>query len=467
MPSCSNSSNISSAINSFNITQGSGGSRFVVQINQVAGLTVGNVIRYDVPTSGYTGSKADTPENAEVFGVIESYIPTTSKFNVVMSGSVDLDSSKFAAIPTSPSGAGGGNDIYFLSGITAGVLQNLAPANIDHITKPVYQVAPHGTYSGSVINYSGYRLGGDIQAGLDTVNILARVGSLQFIFDATTAFDAEEQRLRQFGFDNTGTDVWPIFQLDPAVAYDWKLESIRMDTNYVLLRKIDFPDVTNNVFPIINGGWVERVKVDSGTNITRSTVRGKAVQQFNNQFYNDSAAESSWYGQVLDWDETTRYLYILRPTVIDPNLMIDILNYMANPALPLTIRTTSTPQLPSATGTILLQTVPITSTNRSIQFVGFVTPTIKFTGEGTGQNYPFYFQTIYDPFNTNTPETVGVYAKVYMKIKNRGVSLVIPDNVTATELSANAITLANTDLQTTINALQARIQCLERGQTCP
>jgi len=466
MPSCSNSSNISSAINSFNITQGSGGSRFFIQIDHVAGLTVGDVIRYDVPTSGYTGSKADTPENAEVFGVIESYIPTTSKFNVVMGGSINLNPSRFAVIPTSPSGAGGGNDIYFLSGMTAGVLQNLAPANIDHITKPVYQVAPHGTYTGSVINYSGYRLGGDVQAGLDTVNVLARVGSLQFIFDSTNVFDAEEQKLRQFGFNNTGTDLWPIFQLDPEVAYDWKLEFIRMDNDYVLLRKIDFPDVTNNVFPIINGGWVERVKVDAGSTITRSVVIGKAVQQFNNLYYNDDTAEGSWYGQILDWDETNRYLYILRPTVIDPNLMTDILYYMADPTLPLTIRTTSTPQLPSAANTVL-QTVPITSTDRNIQFFGFVTPTIKFTGEGTGQNYPFYFQTIYDPFNTNTPETVGVFAKVYMKIKNRGVSLVIPDNVTATELSADAITLANTDLQTTIDDLRRRIQCLESGSGCP
>ena len=464
MPSCSNSSNISSTINSLNVTQGSGGSRFVVQIDRVVGLTAGDVIRYDVPTSGYTGSKADTPENAEVFGVIESYNSSTQKFNVVMGGSVVLDSSKFAVIPTSPSGAGGGNDIYFLSGMTAGVLQNLAPSNLDHITKPVYQVAPHGTYSGSVINYSGYRLGGDVQAGLDTINLMARVGSVQFLFDNGLAFDPEEFKLRQYGFDYQGTDLCPIFQLNPAVAYDWKLEHIRMDQNYVLLRKIDFPEATTNVFPTMNGGWVERVKVDTGYTIVRSSVRGNAVQQFNNPYYNNTPADLSWYGQIIDWDETNRYLYILRPAFIDPDLIVNLSNYMAQTSRSITISTTTNPGSPTDTP---LQVVPITTTNQDIQFVGFVTPMLKFTGEGQGSNYPFYFQTIYDPYNQNPPETIGIYSKVYMKIKNRGVSLVVPDSVSVTEVSADTISLSNTDLQTTLNDILTRINCLETGSACP
>lgn len=464
MPSCSNSSNISSTINSLNVTQGSGGSRFVVQIDRVVGLTAGDVIRYDVPTSGYTASKADTPENAEVFGVIESYNSSTQKFNVVMGGSVVLDSSRFAVIPTSPSGAGGGNDIYFLSGMTAGVLQNLAPSNLDHITKPVYQVAPHGTYTGSVINYSGYRLGGDVQAGLDTINLMARVGSVQFLFDNGLAFDPEEFKLRQYGFDYQGTDLYPIFQLDPAVAYDWKLEHIRMDQNYVLLRKIDFPEVTSNVFPTMNGGWVERVKVDTGYTIVRSSVRGKAVQQFNNLYYNNTPAELSWYGEIIDWDETNRYLYILRPAFIDPDLIVNLNNYMAQTSLPITISTTTNPGSPTDTP---LQVVPITTTNQDIQFVGFVTPMLKFTGEGQGSNYPFYFQTRYDPYNQNVLESTGIYSKVYMKIKNRGVSLVVPDSVSVTEVSANTINLASSDLQTTLNDILTRINCLETGSACP
>ena len=122
MASCSSvSSNIASSINSINIAQGSGGSRLLVTIPFVAGLTLGNVVRYDVASSGYTGSIASTPETSEVFGVIESYSPVTNRFSVVMNGSITIADSNLVSLPDDPTGAGGGNDVYFLSGMTAGV----------------------------------------------------------------------------------------------------------------------------------------------------------------------------------------------------------------------------------------------------------------------------------------------------------------------------------------------------------
>jgi hypothetical protein len=192
MPSCSNSSNINSTINSLSVTQG--GSRLLVSVPFVSGLTLGNVIRYNVPTAGYTASKADLAENSEVFGVIESYDPTTSRFGVIIYGSISLDSSKFADMGSG--GGSGGNDIYFLSGQTAGVLQNLAPTNLQHVVKPVYQVSPHGSYTGVVVNYLGYKIGGDIQATfLDTEtigNTLVVLGNATFedgYLDASTSHE--------------------------------------------------------------------------------------------------------------------------------------------------------------------------------------------------------------------------------------------------------------------------------------
>jgi len=180
MPSCSNSSNISSSLNAFTVVQG--GSRLATEIKRISGLTFGSVIRYDVINGGYTASKADSAENSEVFGVIESYDSTSDNFNVVMYGSIILPSSSLYSIDGSTGGSGG-NDIYFLSGTTAGFLQNLAPTNLDHIIKPVYQAAPHGTFTGVVMNYLGYRIGGDIEAGLQDTelgNIQIIVGSDQF-----------------------------------------------------------------------------------------------------------------------------------------------------------------------------------------------------------------------------------------------------------------------------------------------
>ena len=179
MPSCSNSSNISSSLNAISVSQG--GSRLMVAVDYVSGLTLGNVIRYDVPTLGFTAAKADTAPNSEVFGVIESLDSATNKFNVVIYGSISINSSALADMGSG--GGSGGNDVYFLSGSTAGTLQNLAPTNLDQIIKPVYQAAPHGSYSGVIINYLGYRLGGDVQATSEDTeigNIQIVVGNNQF-----------------------------------------------------------------------------------------------------------------------------------------------------------------------------------------------------------------------------------------------------------------------------------------------
>ena len=74
MPSASNtsnSSNIQSNLVNLNI-QSELGSRLIVSIQStnIAGFTAGDVIRYDVATSGYTRSCADTASNSEVFGVV-------------------------------------------------------------------------------------------------------------------------------------------------------------------------------------------------------------------------------------------------------------------------------------------------------------------------------------------------------------------------------------------------------------
>ena len=174
MPSCSNSSNIQSSFNALSVVQG--GSRLLADVTRVSGLTIGNVIRYDVISGGYTASKADDAPNSEVFGVIESYDAPSNKFSVVIYGSINLSSSSLISIDGSTGGSGG-NDIYFLSGSTAGLLQNLAPTNLNHIIKPVYQAAPHGSFSGVVVNYLGYKIGGEIQSVFED----GELGNIQII----------------------------------------------------------------------------------------------------------------------------------------------------------------------------------------------------------------------------------------------------------------------------------------------
>jgi hypothetical protein len=256
MPSCSNSSNIQSSINTISVTQG--GSRLLVSIPYVSGLTLGQVVRYDVSSSGYTASKANLAENSEVFGVIESYDSASNKFNTVIYGSISIDSSKLADMGSG--GGSGGNDIYFLSGQTAGGLQNLAPTNLEHIVKPVYQISPHGSYTGVIVNYLGYKIGGDIQAAFNDTNSL---GSLQTLI---------------------GDSAFEESFLDASISHE--------------LAVADYPDFYAKFGK--KYGFVERVTVTES--IPGSIVANQTVAQTN----------SSYTGNVVSVDVANKYVYILR-----------------------------------------------------------------------------------------------------------------------------------------------------------
>lgn len=155
MPSCSTSSNIRASNTVVKLTS-DGGSRLLVQIAaaQIAppGLSAGDAIFYSGASAYYKRSRADDPSTAEVFGVVES-LDISGNATVVLYGSIGLTG--YANIDD---GGAGGHDVYFLSGLTAGKLQSIAPTDGEHIVKPVYQVAPHGTYTGSIVNYIGYKV---------------------------------------------------------------------------------------------------------------------------------------------------------------------------------------------------------------------------------------------------------------------------------------------------------------------
>ena len=444
MPSCSsNSSNITSTINSLNVTQGSGGSRLLISIPYVAGLTTGQVIRYDVPTSGYTGSKADTPAHAEVFGIIESHNIVLNKLNVVMNGSINISDTNLVNLPLDPTGASGGNDIYFLSGTTAGALQNLVPSDINHVIKPIYQRAPHGTYSGSVVNYSGYKMGGDVQATLDTINMLARVGSLQFVFegvDVESDYDSEVTTFRNTMY----------YDLEASTPVDWKFEHIRIDEgNFKVFRSIDFPEMTQRVFPMFNSGWIERVKVDTNYQVDDSYI-GKSIQQLGHPMYSTTSPAATWYGRINHWDSANRYLYIERPAVWDAELKNLLGDLLAKKTFPLIVNAGATP---NNSGT----TIEITDTNTEIQFVGYLMPWFRWNGEVGGFNYPFIAQVSLDPFDDNIPEVTGIFSKIFMKVKNRGISVVGPQNITADTITADNIILPTYDLIARIAAIEVRL----------
>ena len=144
-----------------------------------SGITAGDVVRFD-PTSvsaGITGmykkSQADSEMNAEVVGVVESI--SGGQYTIVTHGSISYPASRLAGL----CGSAGGLDILFLDAATSGNLVG----NIDtstpgeKIVKPVFQVAPHGSYNGIVTNYIGYKTGGSASVSI----VAAGAGNIQFL----------------------------------------------------------------------------------------------------------------------------------------------------------------------------------------------------------------------------------------------------------------------------------------------
>ena len=198
MPSCNtnNSSNLSGNLNIHNIT--SSGARLLMTVPLSGfsggrlseyqgddGITYGDAIRYNPiayhetrnPSGGkYIKARANKPENSEVVGIVESVnvagdplVGDDGYVTVVVAGQINLPSVRLMdAIWQDPiqglSGAAGGNDVYFLSAATAGVLQNLAPTEPTNVIKPIYQVAPDSPWTGQVVNYIGYQAGGQLVA---------------------------------------------------------------------------------------------------------------------------------------------------------------------------------------------------------------------------------------------------------------------------------------------------------------
>jgi len=126
-----------------------------------AGITGGDVVRFDPEYTGggltgqYVKSQADTDEHAEVVGIVET--KSNNTYTVVTHGSILYPPSRLTGI----CGAGGGLDVLFLDYNIAGGLTGTIDVDdtSSKIIKPVFQIAPHSTYNGIVVNYIGYKAG--------------------------------------------------------------------------------------------------------------------------------------------------------------------------------------------------------------------------------------------------------------------------------------------------------------------
>jgi hypothetical protein len=209
------------------------------------GITAGDVIRWDVPTAGYTLSVASTEPKAEVLGVVESV--NASGCTVVLTGSIQYPSSRLSAIT---SGGAGNVDVLFLSDTVSGGLTGTVDMSTsgEKIIKPVMQVAPHSIYNAVVTNYVGYKAG-------NQATISENVGGLPI--GSVVYFPADY--VNYTSFINSG---------------GWT--QLQSSNNYFSVST--YPDLYQVwVTAWTTAGYIERVIVSSGT-VTSSSPRGIVTQ---------------------------------------------------------------------------------------------------------------------------------------------------------------------------------------------
>ena len=163
-------------------------SRTIAEIPTNGNLIVGNSVFYDIPGATWAKSKADAFNTSEVFGIIENITGLTA--TVVTQGSVIVPSTVLNDV--GDGGGSGGNDIWFLSGTTAGHMQNLAPTLPNQIIKPLYYAYSHEfsgvTFTGQLVNYVGYSTSvADSSASLGSIFYGVTGGNLDGFFSGTQA----------------------------------------------------------------------------------------------------------------------------------------------------------------------------------------------------------------------------------------------------------------------------------------
>jgi len=158
------------------------GAKLAIDITQNNhGFTSGSVVRWnsgiDGHTAEYVSAKANNAYNAEVAGIV-SEVTGSNTFQLTMSGTVNMTDWFDNQLGVIPAGITR-DDVYFLSGYTAGWMDNVRPETSGWVAKPIITRLAEddqGNIFGNVVNYVGSLLGGNIAVSL---NGLIPVGTVQ------------------------------------------------------------------------------------------------------------------------------------------------------------------------------------------------------------------------------------------------------------------------------------------------
>jgi hypothetical protein len=258
----SNPDNSSSSLNPSVCISGADavGSKLAVIISQTGhGFTAGSVVRWNSGVNGetaeYVSSQANNAYNAEVSGVVSEVIGANA-FQLTLAGTVNMTNWFHNTTGVIPAGIKN-DDVYFLSGYTAGWMDNVRPSTNGWVAKPVITRLAEdsqGNIFGSVTNYVGSLLGGNIAVSL---NNLIPVGTVQSYLgtnppDGWSLCDGDGSG---GGKDWKGLPItsYPDYKNEVGMRYGW-CEALKTDqTSWVIGSRIEQNTGTRVISGIVTG----------------------------------------------------------------------------------------------------------------------------------------------------------------------------------------------------------------------
>ena len=247
------SSNISGTPFTGSITQVGSNLEIGSVFQSAHGFTSGNVIRLNVATNGYTLAQANSAQNSEVCGVVNS-VSGVNVFSYVVHG--DINTTLFG--PHGTIHGSTASEVFFLSSVTAGVMDSNPPSDAGTVLKSIIIRTPNlldgsgiTQEKGIVKNYIGNYLGGDTAVYMSGVN---PIGSIH-------AFAGEESRIPA---------GWALCNGQPISYENYKPFSDAINGRYGRRDKLTFlvntPESANYVQENSEGRWAKIISVDQGSN---------------------------------------------------------------------------------------------------------------------------------------------------------------------------------------------------------
>ena len=152
------------------------GSRLSITVQQAShGFVPGMALRWNSGIDGntvqYEKAIATSPYKAEVVGIVGSVLNADS-FDLVMSGVVEMNTPNASFFGQSIGSGLTADDVFFLSGTTAGWLTTTRPSTAGHVAKPIITRLAEDAQNiiyGVVTNYVGSHIGGNAAVSLDNL----------------------------------------------------------------------------------------------------------------------------------------------------------------------------------------------------------------------------------------------------------------------------------------------------------